>query len=281
VSDLAIRVTIFLNHVANAVGQILLWPLGLLPDLVGAIMVAVVTGILMLIGFKYSSPQSLIKKIRNNIKAELLALSLFKDSVVVNLVSQAKILLGALQSVLVSLIPIAFMMIPVTLVLGQLSLWWQVRPLHVNEEAVVTVTLTGTEKSEWPDVTLQPSSAFESTIGPVRIRGQRAVCWNVQAKEPGYHRLIFRVDGRDIEKQLAVGPHTMRVSSQRPGWKWTNVVLHPAEAPFLPESPVKSIEIQYPKSIEWATGSNSWLIFWFIASTVVAFCFRGVFNVNL
>jgi hypothetical protein len=281
VSDFGIRLTILLNQLANSIGQLLLSPIGLLPEYAGAVLVATVTGILMLIGFKYSSPQSTIKKIRNGIKAELLALSLFKDSVTVNLISQIKIVLGAVQSILVSLIPIACMIVPVTLVLGQLSLWWQVRPLHVDEEAVITVNLAGNEDSSWPSVNLHPSSSIASTLGPVRIRSKRAICWNIVAKEPGYHRILFDVDGQEIEKQFVIGNSPMRVSIRRPEWKWTDIVLHPAEAPFLPQSPVKSIEIQYPSTSSWIAGSNSWLAFWFIGSTITAFCLRGVFNVNL
>ena len=279
--EIGIRITVWLNQIANLIGQILLSPLSALPELAGAIVVATVTGVLMLIGFKYTSNQSAIKRIRSGIKAELLALSLFKDSVAVNLLSQWRILLGALQSILVSLIPIACMIIPVTLLLGQLSLWWQARPLHVNEEAVITLSLSGNEKSTWPDVTLQPSAAFEPIVGPVRIRSKRAICWNVQGVTPGYHNVVFNVGGQQIEKQLAIGRHPMRVSLMRPDWNWSNILLNPAESPFTAQSPVKSIEIQYPSTNSWYTGSNSWLVFWFIGSTIAALCFRGVFKVNL
>ena len=35
------------------------------------------------------------------------------------------------------------MVVPVILILGQLSLWYQARPLRVGEEAVVTLKLNG------------------------------------------------------------------------------------------------------------------------------------------
>ncbi len=280
-SDLTIRATTQLNQIANGIGRLLLSPLGSLPAFFGAVVVAIVTGILMLIAFKYTSHQSAMKKIRSGIKAELLALSLFKDSIAVSLGSQWRIVAGALKSILVSLIPIACMIVPVTLLLGQLSLWWQARPLQVGEDTVITLNLAGNEKSSWPEVDLEPSPAVQTNVGPVRIRSKRSICWNLQALEPGYHNLVFHVDGQNVEKQLAVGQHPMRTSIQRPAWNWTDVVLYPAEPPFDPKSPVKSIEIQYPPSSGWATGTQSWLIFWFIGSTIVAFCFRGVFKVTL
>ncbi len=278
--DGAIRVEVLLNQIANRLGRFLLSPIGVLPELVGAILVAMVTGVSMMIVFKYTSQQLAIKNVRNGIKAELLALSLFKDSVAVNLRSQRRILLGALRLTLLSLMPMAVMIVPVGLFLGQMSLWWQARPLRVGEEAVVTLNLGGDVQSTWPDVRLLPSTAVETVLGPVRVRSQRAVCWNLQAKEPGYHRVVFNVDGQDFEKDLAIGNCPMRVSLLRPEWKWWDIWIHPAEEPLHPQSPVRSIEIQYPASSSWATGKDSWLIFWFVGTTVAAFCFRRTLRVH-
>lgn len=280
-NDLGIRLTISLNHAANWIGSGLLLPIRFLPETVAAVVVAVVSGILMLIGFKYTSNQSAIKKIRSGIKSEFLALSLFKDNGTVNLVSQARILLGSLKSILYSLVPVAVMVVPVTLFLSQLALWWQVRPIGVGEETVVTVRLNGSDKSDWPRVEFRPSADMESIAGPIRIRNQRSLCWSIRANQPGYHRVVFDVDGHSIEKQLAVGQEPMRVSSVRPEWKWSVVILNPAEEPFDRTSVVRSIEVQYPTTRKWLTGTRTWFLFWLIGSMLTAFLLRGVFRVSL
>ena len=280
-NDVGIRSTIILNRIANSIGGFLLSPIEFLPDAAAACAVAIVTGVLMLIGFKYTSHQTAIKRIRDGIKAELLALSLFKDRIAVSLLCQARIILNSFKSVLYTLVPIGAMIVPVSLLLGQLSLWWQASPLKVGDEAVITVKLAGDSKNPMPEVQLKPSSAIETTTGPIRIRTQRAICWNVKAKEAGYHQIAFTVDDKPVEKQLAVGRGAMRVSVRRPEWRWSDVLLYPAEDPFDPQSPVKSIEIQYPERHSWMSGTHSWLIFWFAASTVAALCLRGVFHVNL
>ncbi len=286
-SDTAIHLTVLLNQIANAVGRFLLAPLGFLPEVAGALVVAVVTGILMLIAFKYTSHQSAIKHVRNGIKAELLALSLFKDSVAVSLGSQWRIVQGAIKLILISLIPIGCMVIPVTLLLGQLSLWWQARPLQIGEDVVVTLALNENDKTSWPNVTLQTAPAMEITQGPFRIRSRREMCWQLQARASGYHRLNFVVDGQPVEKEVAVGSDSMRVSIQRPAWDLADILMHPAEPPFQRSSSVKSIRMQYPLETTWTHGRysplffHSWLVFWFIGSTIAAFCFRGILKVNL
>ena len=85
------------------------------------------------------------------------------------------------------------MALPVTLLLGQLALWYQARPLRVGEETVITLKLNGDAASTWPAVSLRPTDAIEVTAGPVRVRSKREVCWNVKARERGRHSLAFQV----------------------------------------------------------------------------------------
>jgi hypothetical protein len=73
----------------------------------------------------------------------------------------------------------------------------------------------------------------------------------------------------------------MRVSTIRPGRDWSEAILNPREEPFAPESPVKSVEIEYPARSSWTSGTDNWVIYWFIVSFVAGFCLRGVLKVNL
>lgn len=285
--DAALHFIVVLNQIANAVGGVVLAPLGVVPELPGAIVVAVVTGILMLIEFKYTSRQSTIKQVRDGIRAELLALSLFRESVAVNLKSQWQIVQGAVQLIGLSMVPISCMLIPVTLLLGQLSLWWQARPLQVGENVVVTLALHSDRSSASQDVSLQTPPDVEITHGPFKIRSKKEIAWQLQAKSAGYHNLEFVVNGQSVTKELAVGSNAMRVSIERPAWNLTDVLLHPAEAPFSSSSDVKSISVQYPMETTWTHGRyaflwfHSWLVFWFMGSTIAALCFRRVLKVNL
>jgi hypothetical protein len=275
------QIIVWLNALANAVGQIVLAPVAYLPGWLSATLIAAVTGVLLLVMFKYTSNQKAIKRVRDDIKANLLALKLFKDSAVVALRAQGRILVGAFWLMIYAIVPMLVMMAPVLLILGQLSLWYQARPLQVGEEAVVTLKLQGDPASALPEVRLQPTDAVQVTVGPVRVRSQREVCWNLQAAKEGKERLVFRVGGQTFDKELAVGGGFMRVSPLRPGWHWSDVLLNPAEPPFAPESPVQSIEITYPERPSWTSGSNYWVIYWFIVSMVAALCFRKAFNVNI
>jgi hypothetical protein len=180
-----------------------------------------------------------------------------------------------------AIVPMAVMTVPVLLMLGQLSLWYQHRPLRVGEEAVMALRLNGNPGDPMPTVSLEPTSAAEVVTGPVRIPSKRDVVWVIRAQEKGSHRLAFRAGEQSVTKELAVGDGFQRVSPRRPGWDWYDALLNPAEPTFLASSMVQSVEIDYPDRPSWTSGTDNWVIYWFIVSMVAALCMKPILKVNL
>ena len=279
--DFIAQVVVWVNAVANALAWWALAPIGILPGWLSATLIAAVTGVALLIVFKYTSNQRAIKRVKDDIKANLLALKLFKDSTLVAFRAQGRILVSAFLLLVFSIVPMLVMVVPVLLILGQLALWYQSRPLRVGEDAVMIVKLKGNSGSPWPNVRLQPTDAMETLAGPVRVLAKRELCWNIKARQSGYHRLVFHVGEQTVDKELAIGDGFMRVSTLRPGSSWSDALLHPWERPFGSDSPIQSIEIDYPKRSSWTSGTDSWLIYWFAVSMVSGLCFRRLLNVNI
>jgi hypothetical protein len=278
--DFLAQVVIWLNAVANALGRWLLAPIGVLPGWLSATIVSAVTGVFFLIVFKYTSNQRAIKRVKDDIKANLLALKLFKDSALVALSAQGRVLLGAFWLLVFAVVPMLVMLVPVLLILGQLALWYQSRPLKVGEEVLLALNLSGDVASPLPDVRLEPTNAVETTIGPVRVPTKRAIFWEIKAREPGYHRLVFQVGDQTGDKQVAIGDGFMRVSPLRPGMSWWDSLLNPWEEPFDPRSGIKSIEIEYPERDSWTSGTDWWVLYWFGVSMIAGLCLRRPLNVN-
>jgi hypothetical protein len=251
------------------------------PGWVSTTTIATVTGVLMLFAFKYTSRQSAIKQTRNQIKANLLSLSLFKENVWVGLQAQGRILANAGRLMWLSLIPMLVMTIPMILLLGQLALWYQARPLQANEEAVLTVRLNAGTKDALDKIALEPNEGIESAVGPVRVPTKDMVCWSIRAHEPGLHELTLKIDQRPFTKQLAVGEGFMPISLQRPARHWSDLLLHPREAPFGLESPVQSIDVAYPSRQSWTAGTRTWLVYWFAMSMVAALVAKPLLKVNI
>ena len=280
-SGFVAQIVAWLSTAADAAGRLLLAPVGSMPGWLSATLIAAASGILLLLAYKYTSNQRAIKRVRDEISANLLALRLFKDSTAVTLQAQGGMIRGGYRLMVLSLVPVLAMAVPVMLLWGQMALWYQSRPLHVGEEAIVTMQLDGTADAPWPEVNLRPTPAAEVAAGPVRVRSRREVCWRLQAREAGAHRLVFDVGGQPCDKGLAVGDGFMRVSALRPGWEWSEILLNPGEPPFRPGSPVRSIAVDYPGRSSWTSGRDSWVIYWFAASMVAALCFRKALGVHV
>jgi uncharacterized membrane protein (DUF106 family) len=271
----------WMNVLTNALGRSLLAPIALLPGWLSNTIISAVVGMVLLVIFKYTSNQHAIGRIREHIAADLLTLRLFKDSMVVTLQAQGRLLKGAFQLLFHALRPMLVMIIPVSLLLAQMGLWYQFRPLRPGEQTVVTMKLNGDASAPWPDVRMEPTRTAHVVVGPVCILSKREICWEVRAGDEMHGRLSFRVDGQRVDKELAIGEGFVRVSAKRPGWNWADVLTHPEEKPFGPDSVVKSITVDYPRRLSKASGTDWWLVYFFIASLVVALVFRPFLKVRI
>lgn len=279
--DALAQMAVWLSAFANALSKPLMGVYAAMPGWLSCTLVSAGMGLAMLVAFKYTSNQAAIRRVRDDIKANLLAVKLFPDSIVVTLRAQGRLLRGAVMLLVLAVAPMLVMIVPMSLLLGQMGLWYQSRPLRAGEETVVTVTLAGASGSARPDVKLAPTSAAEVLVGPVRIVSQNQVCWSLRARENGYHRLAFMVDGQTVEKELTVGDALMRVSVERPEWNWSAILLNPAEPPLGRASAVRAIRIDYPDREAGVSGADWWVAYCFAASMVFALCFRAFIKVNL
>jgi hypothetical protein len=265
----------------NALAGYALAPVGMLPGWLSNTIISAVTGPVLLIIFKYTSNQQAIGRVRDNIKADMLALKLFKDNISVILRAPGRVITGSLRLFLHYVRPMLVMIVPVSLLLVQMGLWYQHRPLSPGQETIVSMKLNGKIDSPWPEVTLESSPAVELMIDQVRVFSRREMYWKIKARENGYHVIVFKVDGKEIKKELAVGNGFMRVSAQRPGWRFADLLLHPLERPFGPDSVVQSIRINYPDRISLTSGTDWWVAYFILASCVFAFIFKPLLKVKI
>jgi hypothetical protein len=279
------------NVVTNSLGKFLFSPLSGLPGWLSNMIISAVAGVLLLIIFKYTSNQRAIGRARDDIKAHMLALKLFKDSLVVTLKAQGRVFKGAFLLLFHAIVPMVVMIVPVSLLLGQMSLWYQSRPLRNGEETLVVMSLNGDMESAWPEVSIKSTGGAEVTTGPVRVFSKRRIYWRIKAVEDGYSEINFAVDGQEVKKELAIGEGFMRVSLERPGWKWSEIIMHPWEQPFGPDSAVKSISIGYPERLSHMLSGDGgirdfiiiywWMIYFVVVSMVFAFIFKPFLKVRI
>lgn len=270
-----------LNSLMNAVSVPLLNWIGHVPGWLSKTIISAVIGILLLAVFKYISNQKAIGKVKDSIKANMLALKLFKDSIIVTFKIEAQLLKSAALLLMYSVKPVLVMIFPVILILAQLGLWYQQRPFNIGEEALVTVQVNNNMNTALSKVTLQPEKSVETIMGPVVISSKNQVLWKLKAKEQGYHTLTFDVDSKKFTKELAIGNGFMRTSPLRPGYHPLDIIEYPAESPLPPDSVVESISIEYPGRDGRLSGTDWWIIYFFGASMFFALLFKPILKVKL
>jgi uncharacterized membrane protein (DUF106 family) len=277
------RLAAWLSALANMLGALVLSPMAALPGWFSSTLIAALTGVLLLLVFKYTSDQRAIKRVRNSINANMLALRLFKESTAVTLKAQGRILWGALRLLVLALVPMAIMTIPVMLVLGQLSLWYQQRPLRIGEETVLTLTVNPERVSRSTPIALDSNGSVEVLAGPVHVASKAQWVWRLKAKTPGDHVLRINAGPTRIDKRLAIGGDEkfLRASPLRPGSHWLDILLYPLEPPFGPDSDARSVSVTYPDRPSWTHGTGSWVIYWFVVSMIAAIAFLKVFKVHV
>jgi len=276
----------WINVPVNAAGRTLFGFIAVMPGWLSNTIISAVVGVLLLVVFKYTSNQRAIGAARDDIKAHLLALKLFKDSILVTLRAQGRVFRAAFLLLFYSVRPMLVMIVPVVLLLSQLALWYQARPLLPGEQALVTMKLPPDTTQLWPEVTLEPDDSFEVATGPVRIFDKREIIWKIKALQAGIHNLDFQVRGKSpgdetVQKRLVVGGGFVPVSVKRPGWQWSDILFNPLEKPFRPDSQVSSVSIDYPDRPGLTCGTDYWVIYFFIVSMVFAFAFKPVLKVRI
>jgi hypothetical protein len=280
--SLAVQIITAINSVTNFLGNLLLEPLITAMDgWLSNSIISAVFGIVILVILKYTLNQRAITAVRDDIKAHMLALKLFKDSIGVTLRAQGRVYRGAFLVLFLYIRPVAVMTIPVLLLMAQMAMWYQKSPLEVGDEALLTLTLNDSFDLKENDVTVVASESFEITTGPIRVLSKNQVYWKIRATQDGYHEIKFSTEVEQFNKDLAVGKGIMRVSTVRPGRQWDQILYNPHEKPFAGNSIVESIKIDYPDRVSKTSGTNWWIAYLFAFSSVVALIFKPFFNVRI
>jgi hypothetical protein len=257
---------------------------------VGMILISFLTALLMLFVFRFTSNQEGIRRVKNKIKAHLLELRLFKDSLSLSFKAQGNILRNNLKYISYSAKPLLVMIIPLILILIQLNLWFGYEALTPGQEIILKVKLEEGRNPLDLDLVLEPSTGFDIQTLPLRIEEEREINWRLKAREKGVHDLAFIVNGQRLTKKVTVDQRPLsKISPLKVRRSFINELINPGESPFPGDLPIKTIEVNYPAkdmnlfgwNIPWLLGIPPWLIVYFALSIILGFVFKGIFKVEI
>lgn len=270
-----------LNAALARLFDLLLRPFVSLPALWSLLVVSLLVSVGMLVVFKRTSDQSRLADTKRLIHAGLFEIRLYSDDMRAILRAQAEILRHNLTYLRLSLAPMLWIVVPLTLVIAQLQFHYGYSGLTPGRPVLVTVDLK--DALDRPEAVLETPAGLRVDTPAVWLPALRQLAWRVVPERPGDYELRVRVGPAEpVTKSVSVASGIERRSPLRHDGNWLDSILYPAERPLPAGSPVKAIHVGYPEAELDVFGRGfQWMIPFFVLSIVFAFALRGLFKVTI
>ncbi len=244
------------------------------------VVVSLVVGLLMVVLFGYTSDQKAIGIAKDQLKAHLLAVRLYRDQIPVVMGSYGKILRGTGRYLKLAFKPLLYVIIPIILLMVQIDRYLGSTPIPPNAPFLLTVRTTGGDALT--DATLDLPPEITTSAPPVHVPSTREIVWRLIGSKEGKYEVKILVAGQSAAKSISVGSGLPRISTVRLRGHFWGRVFSSAE-PALPEnSPIESISINYPdRNIEVAGYGMNWIWLFFILSMVAGFIFKELLGIQI
>jgi len=244
------------------------------------IVVSLVVGLVMVVLFGYTSDQKAIGVAKDQLKAHLLAVRLYRDQIPVVMGSYGKILRGTGRYLKLAFKPLLYVIIPITLLIVQIDRYLGATPIPPNAPFLLTVHTTGGDALN--DATLGLSLGITMTAPPVHVPSTNEIVWRLTASKEGKYEVKILVAERSAGKTVWVGNGLPRISTVRlRGHVWERM-FSSAEPALAENSPIESISIKYlDRNIEVAGYAMNWIWLFFILSMVAGFIFKEVLGIKI
>lgn len=242
--------------------------------LAGLVFWGTVVGSLMTIVFGRTSNQTVLVRVVNRTRAQLLAISLFRDDLGVTFRCQIKLLQLICLRLWYSIPPLLVMIIPSFVFLVQLALRYEKLPLLPGDQATVCLHLAEPYWTKYRDTPLITPQGVTVESDGLRDEVSKSIAWRVRTEDGQSGDLSWQLGDQVIKKTLAstTMPGRLSVVSQvRTASTVLNRLLHPAERSLERSGAVRYIEVVYPHTRK--TLIAGWDIPWwgiFFATTMGA-----------
>lgn len=269
------------NKAITAAFDVVFLPFRNLSPIWGLLAVSVLTGIVMVVIFKYTSNQSAIRRTKDKISAYFLEVRLFKDDLSLMLDAQKRILRTNLTYMKYSVVPMLVMIVPVILILVQLGIRYTARPLKPGETALVKLRLDDAASAEKLPISVETGEGLRRETPLLRVGGQE-VNFRIGAVREGEHTLSILVGDERVDEPIAVSEGVQRVYTARMQPGLEAMLFAPGQDPLPKGSGLEEISVGFPPQTVSLLGWNvHWLVVFFVASIAAGYSLKGVFKVQL
>lgn len=264
--------------------------LGALPPLAGVLLISLMTSVVMLVVIARTSNQPAMAATKRAMHAGLFEIRLFNDDLVAILRALGEVLRQNGRYLLLSLVPLLWMVVPLALVIAQLQAFYGYEgleigaPVLVKAERRVPAAGGGAARADGGAslIGLEAPAEIRVDAGPVELVGSNEILWRIVPTAAGDFSLTVRAGDRSATKTVHVGDGLARRSPVRVSYGLVDQLLYPSELPLDQASPVTSFAVGYPEPGLDVLGVRvHWLIVFFVVSMAGAFVLARRFGVTL
>lgn len=249
-----------------------LGPLLLLPPLAGLMVVSALTGAAVVFVVARTSDQPALAGCRRGIHAALFEIRLFADDPFATVRALGEILARTWRYVRLSLVPLAWMALPIALVMAQLHAVYGYTGLTPGTSALVTAHLrdTGATGPQATPLTLEAPPGIQISTPAVHLPGSKEVLWRIVPVAPGAYTLAIRDGAHLVSKSILVSAAPARRSPRR-GSRLLDHLLYPSESPLPAGGSIAAVVVAYPERDIGLPGARArWIVLYLLLSTVCA-----------
>ena len=241
---------------------------------------SIVIGLVMVVLFGWTSDQKAIKVAKDQLKAHLLAVRLYRDQLHVVMGSYGKVLRGTGRYLRLAFMPLLYVIIPITFLIVQVDRYLGSTPVPLHTQFLMTVHTSNGDALNSVSLDLPPGVTM--TAPPVHIPAENTVVWRLQGEQPGHYDVRVSAGAQSVTKKVCVGTDLARISPVRLRGQFWDRLFSSAEPAISADIPIEAIAVNYPdRDIQIAGYGINWIVLFFVLSMIAGFAFKEILGIQI
>jgi len=241
---------------------------------------SVLTGLVMIVLFGYLSDQSAVRRAKDQLRAQLLAVRLFQDQPQVVVRAYGRILTGTGRYLRVSFKPLAVIILPMIALLVYGDRYLGSLPFQTNQPILLKAKLD--KPGALDEVALRLPPGLSESAPAVHIADNNEVVWRLVASADGDYTVNVLAEGQQVDKQVVVSSNLVHLSDCRMRGQFFQRLLDCAEPALPAASSVRLLAVNYPaRDIDVGPWTTNWLVIYFVVSLAAALLFKFILGIEI
>lgn len=244
------------------------------------LVLSILTGLVMIVLFGYLSDQNAVRRAKDQLRAQLLAVRLFQDQPQVVLRAYGRIFTGTGRYLRVSFKPLAVIVIPMIALLIYGDRYLGSLPFQTNQPILLKAQLDKPDTLDSVSLRLPPG--LSESAPAVHIAEDNEVDWRLVASAQGNYTVHVLAGEEELGKQVVVSNDLAHLSECRLRGRFWRRLLECAEPAIPVNAPVRLVAVNYPeRNIDLGPWTTNWLVVYFIVSLAAALLFKFLLGIEI